>query len=329
MTETQHPYSTLTPDVVLTALAGAGFEPQARIMPLNSYENRVYHVRLESGVAVVVKFYRSGRWTDAQIGEEHAFLAELAELEIPVAAPLADAAGVTLHHFHDHRFTVFPCLSGRQPDLDFQDNLLVMGRYLGRVHLAGARNRFRQRLTLTQSIDATTARNFLLEHDFIPAELRPAYESVSAALVARIDEQCRRLEKTALQRIHGDCHLGNVLWQDGAPQFVDFDDTVMGPVVQDLWMLLSGDRNQRQAQLLELVEGYQEFHSFPARQLELVESLRSMRIIHYAAWLARRWQDPAFPKSFPWFNTTRYWSEHILELREQQAALDEEPLRLA
>lgn len=328
MNEVVHPYARLTPDVVLAAVESVGIDPDARILPLNSYENRVYQIGVDGAPSVIVKFYRPERWSDEQIQEEHDFAAELVELEIPIAAPWRDASNRSLHEFEGFRFAVFPLVAGRQPDLDQGDNLAIMGRYIGRVHLAGARKKFRVRRSLTVEEMAVIPREYLLRGDFLPAELVPAYESITRQLVERIQQLFAEQRRLAYQRIHGDCHLGNILWQDGVPNFVDFDDTVMGPVIQDLWMLLSGDRNQRQAQLLEVVDGYQEFADFPRSQLVLIEALRTLRLIHYAAWLARRWEDPAFPRSFPWFNTPRYWSEHVLEMREQLAALDEEPLQL-
>lgn len=323
-----HPYDRLTPDRVLAALERVGLCTDARIFALNSYENRVYQVGLEGGQSVVAKFYRPGRWQDAQILEEHGFALELQELEIPVAAPLELDGGQTLLRDDEFRFAVFARLSGRAPELDDLDSLLVMGRYLGRVHLAGARTPFLHRESLTVEGLGAASREYLLGNDFLPAELVPAYASVSADLLRRIEVTFRDLGPVRSLRIHGDCHLGNVLWQGGTPYFVDFDDAMMGPAMQDLWMLLSGDRDRQQAQLLELVEGYREFYDFAPRELALLESLRTLRMMRYSAWLARRWEDPAFPRSFPWFNTPRYWSEHILELREQQAALEEPPLRL-
>jgi Ser/Thr protein kinase RdoA (MazF antagonist) len=223
---------------------------------------------------------------------------------------------------------VFPQFIGRPPELDSLDNLLIMGRYIGRIHAAGEQGRFHAREVISVERFCIDSREFLLTNDFLPSELVPAYETLSAELVTKVQQRFAAVDNLQTLRIHGDCHPGNVLWRDDVPTFVDFDDAVTGPAIQDLWMMLSGDRNQRQAQLLELVEGYNEFHDFKVRELTLVESLRTMRLMHYAAWLARRWGDPAFPLSFPWFNTQRYWSEHILELREQMAALDEPPLEL-
>jgi len=326
--KTSHPYDDLTPDRVLSALESHGFSCDARIYPLNSYENRVYQVGIEDGAPLVVKFYRPGRWSDAQILEEHEFALELEELEIPVAAPMEVAGQGTLVTDGIFRFAVFPRLAGRAPELDELDNLLVMGRYLGRVHLVGARKPFLHRECLDIDTAAVQSREFLLKEGFIPDELVPAYEAVTASLIEQIRNRFAQIPSLAYCRTHGDCHLGNVLWQDGIPFFVDFDDAMMAPAVQDLWMLLAGDRQQRQQQLSELLEGYREFSDFSGAELSLIEPLRTLRIIRYSAWLARRWEDPAFPRSFPWFNSVRYWSDHVLELREQEAALAEQPLQL-
>jgi Ser/Thr protein kinase RdoA (MazF antagonist) len=234
----------------------------------------------------------------------------------------------SLLQFREFFVAVFPQFIGRPPELDSLDNLLIMGRYIGRIHAAGEQDSFRARETISVERFCVDSREFLLANDFLPGDLVPAYETLSAELVSKVQQRFAEVKNLRTLRIHGDCHPGNVLWRDDVPTFVDFDDSVTGPAIQDLWMMLSGDRNQRQAQLLELVEGYNEFHEFKVRELALVESLRTMRLMHYAAWLARRWSDPAFPLSFPWFNTQRYWSEHILELREQMAALDEPPLEL-
>jgi len=313
---------------VLDAVEELGFETDARIFALNSYENRVYQVGVSDSRFLIVKFYRPGRWSREQIQEEHAFLRELAGLEIPVVPPMEFEGKGSLLQFREFFVAVFPQFIGRPPELDSLDNLLIMGRYIGRIHAAGEQDSFRARETISVERFCVDSREFLLANDFLPVDLVPAYETLSAELVSKVQQRFAEVKNLRTLRIHGDCHPGNVLWRDDVPTFVDFDDSVTGPAIQDLWMMLSGDRNQRQAQLLELVEGYNEFHEFKVRELALVESLRTMRLMHYAAWLARRWSDPAFPLSFPWFNTQHYWSEHILELREQMAALDEPPLEL-
>lgn len=313
---------------MLDAVEELGFETDARIFALNSYENRVYQVGVSDSRFLIVKFYRPGRWSREQIQEEHAFLRELAGLDIPVVPPMEFEGKGSLLQFREFFVAVFPQFIGRPPELDSLDNLLIMGRYIGRIHAAGEQDSFRARETISVERFCVDSREFLLANDFLPGDLVPAYETLSAELVSKVQQRFAEVKNLQTLRIHGDCHPGNVLWRDDVPTFVDFDDSVTGPAIQDLWMMLSGDRNQRQAQLLELVEGYNEFQEFKVRELALVESLRTMRLMHYAAWLARRWSDPAFPLSFPWFNTQRYWSEHILELREQMAALDEPPLEL-
>ena len=327
----RHAYELLGPDQVLDAVESLGLITNARIFALNSYENRVYQIGLEDGSSVIAKFYRPDRWSDDSILEEHAFSAELAELEIPVVPP-SIVAGKTLHQFEidgqPFRFSLFPRLAGRAPELDDLDNLQVMGRFLGRLHRVGARTRFEHRNTLNVQDWAVASRDYLLSQAFLPPSLRSAYDSLSADLIQAVTAVFASAASVKQLRLHGDCHPGNVLWRDDQPWFVDFDDAINGPAIQDLWMLLSGERDQRQAQLLEIVEAYEEFNEFDVRELPMIEALRTLRMMHYAAWLARRWDDPAFPQSFPWFNTERYWAAHILELREQMAALNEPPLQL-
>jgi len=313
---------------VLDAVESLGFAPDNRLFALNSYENRVYQIGLEQAEPIIVKFYRPGRWTDEQILEEHQFAQELLDLDLPVVAPQQFADQQTLQRFEDFRLAVFPRCIGRPPELDDLDNLLILGRFIGRMHLVGATTSFQHRLNLTVDHFAEASREFLLSHDFIPPDLVRAYDTLSRDIIDAVTQRFDQCGTISSIRIHGDCHPGNVLWSESCPNFVDFDDTMMGPAIQDIWMLFSGDRNQQQAQLLEIAEGYNEFNDFPVRELQLVESMRSLRLLYYSAWLARRWQDPAFPMSFPWFNTERYWADHILELREQLAALGEPVLEL-
>ncbi|MFV8606177.1 serine/threonine protein kinase [Ralstonia pseudosolanacearum] len=331
------PYAGLTPDSILDALAQVGRMPDGRMFALNSYENRVYQAGIEDGAPVVVKFYRPGRWNDAQIVEEHAFTADLAAAEIPVVAPL-EIDGRTLHAFDRWHFAVFPRCAGRVPAIDRDDTLEWMGRFLGRIHAVGARRPFMARPTLDIDTFGVQSRDWLLEHDFIPPDLLPAWRSVADAALDGVRRCYDRAGEVAMLRLHGDCHASNVLWIDEAdalkndplrsagPHFVDFDDSRTGPAVQDLWMLLSGDRASMRHQLASVLAGYEDFCAFDTRELHLVEALRTLRLLHYSAWLARRWNDPAFPAAFPWFNTQRYWQDRVLELREQIALLDEPPL---
>lgn len=326
--EVAHPFERLGPDQVISAVESTGLLSDARILALNSYENRVYQVGIEDAEPLIVKFYRPDRWSREQILEEHEFSLELADLEIPVVPPEIDSAGNTLRDYQGFSFAIFERKGGRSPDLDNLDNIMVMGRFLGRLHKVGELKPFATRNTLSIEGFAENSVNWLLENDFIPPDLRPAYSSLAQDLISRMHSIFQETPTPKTIRIHGDCHMGNVLWRDDTPHFVDFDDTMMGPALQDLWMLLSGSREQRIIQLSELIEGYNEFHEFNPAELPLIESLRTLRLMHYSAWLARRWTDPAFPMSFPWFNTENYWASHILELREQLAALDEPPLVL-
>jgi Ser/Thr protein kinase RdoA (MazF antagonist) len=322
-----HPYDHLTPDLVIAAVESAGFPCDARLLALNSYENRVYQVGIEEGAPLIAKFYRPGRWSDEQILEEHRFSLALQAAEISVVAPLVNDSGESLHRHEGFRFALFPRRGGHPPELDNFDNLLVLGRTLGRIHAVGRAERFEHRERISVARMLGESREFLLA-GFIPAELAPAYRSLTDDLLQGVGELWREVRPADLIRVHGDCHVGNILWRDGTAHFVDLDDCRSAPAIQDLWMFLSGEPHYRERQLAELLEGYGEFCDFDPRQLRWIEALRTLRLANYAAWLARRWDDPAFPRSFPWFNSGRYWAEHVLELREQFAALQEAPLRL-
>ena len=322
---TDHPFSALTPDRVLDAMDSIGLYSDGRLLTLNSFENRVYQVGMEDGPPRVVKFYRPARWPDEAILEEHAFAAELTEREIPVVAPLS-IDGRTLHRFEDYRFAVFPRQGGRAPELDAPDTREWLGRFLGRIHAVGATRPFLHRPTLDIAPFGEEPRADLQEHNLLPMELATAYFSVIDQALTGVRYCFDRAGAVASLRLHGDCHVGNVLWTPDGPHFVDLDDSRMGPAVQDLWMLLSGDRAEMNRQLLDLLAGYEDFHDFDPRELHLIEALRTLRLIHYSAWIARRWDDPAFPAAFPWFSSPRYWQDRILELREQVAAMDEPPL---
>lgn len=320
-----HPYAALTPDCILNALESLGLQCDGRLLTLNSYENRVYQVGQEEGAPLVAKFYRPARWSDAAILEEHAFAEELAEREIP-AVPALRINGATLHAFAGFRFAVFPRRGGRPPELEDPDTLEWLGRFMGRIHAVGAIRPFQERPTLNIDSFGIEPRDFLLANGFIPPELLEAWESVVNLALDGVRRCFDRAGEVATLRLHGDCHAGNVLWTPDGPHFVDFDDARNGPAVQDLWMLLSGERSDMVRQLADILAGYEDFSEFNPRELYLVEALRTLRLIHYSAWLARRWDDPAFPAAFPWFNTQRYWQDRILELREQVALMDEPPL---
>lgn len=322
-----HPYQALGPEIVLTAVERLGLTTNGRLLALNSYENRVYQVGVDGSEPVVVKFYRPGRWSDQAILEEHGFAAELAELEIPVVAPLA-YKGVTLHHHHGFRYALFPRRGGRSPELEDPDCRERLGRYLGRIHAVGATRSFTNRPNLGIANYGEEPRRYLLAEGLLPAHLETAYATLSRDLLQAVRGCYDRLGAIAYLRLHGDCHRGNILWTDAGPHFVDLDDCLMGPAIQDLWMLLSGERAEMAQQLSDLLQGYEDFHPFNRQELRLVEALRTLRMMHYAAWLARRWSDPAFPLAFPWFGSDRYWEEHVLSLREQAAALDEPPLEV-
>jgi Ser/Thr protein kinase RdoA (MazF antagonist) len=318
-------FSSLTPDIVLDALDAIGMRSDGRLLALNSYENRVYQIGMEEGPPLVAKFYRPRRWSDAAILEEHAFVDELAEREIP-AVPALKTEAKSLHVFEGFRFAVFPRQGGRAPELDDRATLEWLGRFIGRIHAVGAIRPYLERPRLDVASFGEQSSTYLLEQGFIPSELHEVYRSVAVQALDGVRHCFARAGDVANIRLHGDCHCGNVLWTDAGPHFVDFDDSRMGPAIQDLWMLLSGEREDQVRQLSDLLAGYEDFYEFNPRELHLIEALRTLRLMHYAAWLAMRWDDPAFKLAFPWFGTQRYWQDRILELREQIALLDEPPL---
>ncbi|PKO66776.1 MAG: serine/threonine protein kinase [Betaproteobacteria bacterium HGW-Betaproteobacteria-16] len=337
----KHPYAALTPDVVQDALGSIGLWGDGRMAALNSFENRVYQMHLESPVGdveqVVLKFYRPGRWSDAQIAEEHAFAEELVAAEIPAVPPLR-IQGTTLHHFGGFAFSVSPRRGGRRPELENFEVLEWIGRFLARIHTVGASQPFRERPCLNAATFGHEPRDWLMEHQAVASEVRTAWAAALEEALALIEAHPvlrpgtpADPEGVQLIRLHGDCHPGNILWtpegQPGAgPHFVDLDDARTGPAVQDLWMLLSGERRQQMQQLGALVDGYEQFRPFDRRELALIEPLRTLRLIHYSAWVARRWEDPAFPINFPWFGTRDYWQGQVDMLVEQIEEMQGEPL---
>lgn len=320
------PFHSLNPDRVIDAIESLGYLSDLRVFPLNSYENRVYQFGVQDQEPIIAKFYRPGRWSDEQIHEEHNFAQALQDLEVPVVAPL-QINEQTLFHFEGHRFALYPRRGGYAPELTDLDTLYRIGQQLGRLHALGRAQQFEHRPELNLQSFAQHSREFLLENDFIPASLIAAYDSLSQHLIEAMQSVLQQHSYQNI-RLHGDCHPGNILQRPDSLYLVDLDDARNGPAVQDIWMLLSGERHQQLTQLAEIIEGYDEFCEFDVRELPLIETLRTLRLMHYAAWLARRWQDPAFPQAFPWFNTEKYWAEHILELREQLAALNEPPLEI-
>lgn len=326
-------YSHLDPDTVISAVESKGYLSDARVLALNSYENRVYQIGIEDKQPLVAKFYRPGRWTDKQILEEHSFSRELHELDIPAIPPLylpsaADTAATeSLFTYKGYRFSLYKRRGGRAPELTDMAHLYWLGKLMGRIHAIGKTGQFSHRPTLSIESFISRPYAYILEHDFMPTLFRDSYKAIVSDILLHVQRNYQQFAPDLI-RLHGDCHPGNILWTDKGPHFVDFDDSRNGPAMQDLWMLLSGERHEQEMQLREILEGYQEFCDFNLTELNLIESLRSMRIIHYAGWLAKRWDDPAFPRAFPWFNTEQFWGEHILQLKEQLAILQEPALQL-
>lgn len=321
------PYDSLTPNVVLTSLEQRGFECNGHLLALNSYENRVYQIGLESGDYLIAKYYRPARWSDATILEEHQFSLELASYELPIITPIMDSHNNTLFHYQGFRFALFERVSGRAPELDNSDHLKMLGRLMARIHAVAATKPFYDRPKLTLQRFGTEALAFLLDHDCIALEVRHNFELAAREVLDLCQQKLAQYSMIRQIRLHGDCHPGNILWTDTGAHFVDLDDCQTGPAIQDLWMFLSGSNAEMEAQLALILGEYTQFFDFDPSELALIETLRSLRLIHYNAWLARRWGDPAFPQHFPWFDSPRYWEEQLITLREQIERMNGPTLR--
>lgn len=321
------PYADLSPETVLDALEAAGHRCDGRVLALNSYENRVYQIGIEDGDPVVAKFYRPGRWSDAAIREEHDFSAELAAQEIPVVAPLR-TGGESLRVQHGFRYAVFPRRGGRWPELGTTADREWVGRFLGRIHGVGRAGRFHDRNRLSVDDLGRKARDFVLDGEWMPDYLAVKYAELTDTLIEEVEAQTRGWNGARVGRILGDCHRGNILWTEQGPHFVDLDDCLTGPAIQDVWMLLSGSQPEMRSELTDLLRGYEQFLPFDRAELALIEPLRALRMIHYSGWLARRWHDPAFPRAFPWFAEPRYWEEHYRALDDQLSAVQGPRLEL-
>ncbi|MGL4448033.1 serine/threonine protein kinase [Shewanella sp.] len=319
-------FQALTPDLILDAIESLGIYPETGLLALNSYENRVYQFRSDRGARYVVKFYRPDRWSDAQIQEEHDYALALAAEDIPMAVPVV-LEGKTLHHYQGFRFTLFPSMGGRAFEVDNLEQLELVGRFIGRMHQYAAQDVFTEREPLNPQIHGAEPLAWLRQANVVPASLQTAFFTVVEQVLAKVNAIWAHQGFHSI-RLHGDLHPGNILWTPDGPGFVDLDDARMGPAIQDLWMMLTGDRAQQQLQLEILLEAYEEFCEFDTRQLALIEPLRALRMVHYNAWIGRRWRDPAFPMHFPWFGDEKYWEQQILAFKEQLAALDEPPLSL-
>jgi Ser/Thr protein kinase RdoA (MazF antagonist) len=319
-------YQALTPDLILTAIETLGIYPETGLLALNSYENRVYQFRCDRGLRYVVKFYRPERWSDQQIQEEHDFSAALVEEEVPIATPVI-VDGRSLHEYKGFRFALFPSIGGRAFEVDNLEQLESVGRFIGRIHQFSKQADFVYRDTMSPQLLGDDSLKWLKESGHIPRGLALPYFTVVEQILEKSSAMWQPKDYRNI-RLHGDLHPSNILWTPDGPGFVDLDDAKMGPAVQDLWMMLAGDRQQQTLQLEVLLESYEEFCEFDTRELQLIEPLRAMRMLHYNAWLSRRWADPAFPMNFPWFAEDKYWEQQILAFKEQLAALDEPPLSL-
>ncbi len=323
----QFDFKSLSPDTIIDGLESAGFNVDSGLLALNSYENRVYQFHDENLTKYVTKFYRPQRWKLAQIQEEHDFSFELDEHELPIVAPLK-INGTSLFEHQGYHFAVFPCRGGRIFEVDNLNQLEWMGRFVGRIHAVAAQEPFVHRPSFNVDEMLYQTSETIEQSNFVPNVLHKPFFTILEQVVEVAAKQYQASDKIEQIRLHGDCHAGNILWRDEGPHFVDLDDCRTGPAIQDLWMMLSGDRQQQLLQIDTLLTGYEEFFSFESSQLVLIESLRTMRVVNYMAWLCMRWQDPAFPRNFPWFNTEKYWEQQILMLKEQMSALQQPPLSL-
>lgn len=322
MNDSNTPYANLDPSLILNAIEHVGYRCTGNLFALNSFENRVYQIGIEDLAPIIAKFYRPHRWSDEAILEEHRFALELAEYEIPVVAPLVSANGETLHHFENFRFALFPRQGARIMEINNLEHLEIVGRFIGRIHAVAASSPFQHRLKLDAQSYGYLAYDFLINNNFIPASIKNEFCTTIESALKKVEENFQRVGPVANIRLHGDCHVGNILWHNDGPHIVDLDDCLMGPAVQDIWMLVSGNAPQEmELHMDRIMHGYQQFHDFNYRELHLIESLRTLRMIHYSAWLAKRWNDPAFPINFPWFNTFHYWQEQLHQLNEQNNLL--------
>jgi|TARA_B110000116_G_scaffold52071_1_gene43613 Ser/Thr protein kinase RdoA (MazF antagonist) len=321
-------YANLGPHEILAALNTLDFTDNGQILALNSYENRVYRVGLESGLNIVLKFYRPNRWSDLSINEEHEFTKELVDLGIPVIAPMI-INKKTLHRYKSYRFSIWECFGGRSPNLDDKGTLRQIGRLVARIHLHGELKEFDFRPDLNIKTYGFESKKYLIENMFIPQELENTYISIIDNLLDNIRTCFEHAGNYQKIRLHADLHPSNILTQGEKIKIVDLDDARNGPAIQDLWMFISGEKSEQQLQFTTLLEGYEEFRSLNLKELHLIEALRTLRIMHYTAWIAKRWDDPAFKKAFPWFDTSRFWDDHILSLREQTWLMQEAPLDLS
>jgi Ser/Thr protein kinase RdoA (MazF antagonist) len=318
-------FKELDPVSLLDAVDSVGIVTDGRALALNSYENRVYQVGVEDSEPLIAKFYRPGRWRDESILEEHAYTIELAQHELPIVAPL-EFNGETMHRYAEYRFALYPRRGGRSPDLGNEDQLAQLGRFAARIHNVGAREQFQHRPAVDVESYCLTPSRYLIDNGLVPSECLQSYREVVDALVDIVRECEGRAGDVATIRLHGDFHLGNILWRDDTPHIVDFDDARNGPAIQDLWMFLPGERAEQTNALQWVLEGYTQFRDFNARELHLLEAMRTLRLIYFTAWVGRRWDDPAFPPAFPWFASQGWWREHLQALHEQVQAMQSPPL---